>query len=208
MPRPFLTDQAKRALLEAVRTVEAHSSAELVVSVRPRSGSYLHAGLIGGIVGALAVLVFLLFSPWEFRLVWFVLDPLFAGVLAGLVTSRSVILRRLLTRRRDRIHWVDQAAAAEFLARRIHRTAGRTGMLLYVSLLEREAALVVDLGVETLAQTEGWRHAVEEILEAVRSGQDGVAVAERVKALAPILSPALVRSAQDVDELADEVHER
>jgi putative membrane protein len=208
MARPFLTDEAKRALLEAVRTIEAHSSAELVVSVRPQSGSYLHADLIGGIVAALAALAFLLFSPWEFRLVWFVLDPLLAGTLVGFVTSSSPALRRLLTRRHDRIRWVDKAAAAEFIEKRIHRTVGRTGMLLYISLLEREAALVVDLGVETLAQTEGWRHALDGIQEAVRSSQDGIAVAEKVKALAPILAPALVRSAEDVDELADEVCER
>ena len=208
MARPFLTDEAKRALLEAVRTIEANSSAELVVSVRPRSGSYLHADLIGGIVAARAALAFLLFSPWVFRLVWIVLDPLLAGALVGFVTSRSPALRRLLTRRRDRIRWVDKAAAAEFIEKRIHRTAGRTGMLLYISLLEREAALVVDLGVETLAQTEGWRHALEEIQETVRNGQDGIAVAEKVKVLAPLLAPALVRSAEDVDELADEVCER
>lgn len=212
MARPFLTEEAKRALLEAVRTIEANSSAELVVSVRPRSGSYLQADLIGGIVAALAALAFLLYSSWEFPLVWIVLDPLIAGALAGFITARSPTLRRILTPHRNRIRWVDKAAAAEFIEKRIHRTAGRTGMLLYISLLEREAALVVDLGVEPLTQAEGWRHALEEIQEAVRAGQDGVAVARHVKALAPILAPilapALVRSAEDVDELADEVCEK
>ena len=208
MAQPFLTDESKRALLAAVREIEACSSAEVVVSVRPRSGFYLHADLIGGIAAAVAVLVILLFSPWEFRLAWFVVDPLVSGALAGLATSRSAVLRRLLTRRRDRIRWVHEAAAAEFIAKRIHRTAARTGILLYVSVLEREAAFVVDLGVQTLATTDSWRHAVGDLLEAVRGGADGVEVAAKLQALAPILTPALVRAEEDVDELSDEVCEQ
>ena len=48
MAKPFLTDESKAALAEAVRAVESCSSAELVVAVRPRSGSWLHADLMAG----------------------------------------------------------------------------------------------------------------------------------------------------------------
>jgi putative membrane protein len=94
-----------------------------------------------------------------------------------------------------------------FVEKRIHRTTGRTGILLYISLLERDAAVVVDLGVETVAATQGWKAAVAGIETAVRRGEDGATVARRVETLAALLSPVLVRSLDDVDELANEVDE-
>jgi putative membrane protein len=207
MAQPFLSDAAKQALTDAVRDVESRSSAELVVAVRARSGSYLHADLIAGILVALAGLTGLLFSPWPFALVWFVIDPLLAGILGALLASRLPVVRRALTLPRVRRSQVETAARSTFVEKRIHGTAGRTGILLYVSLLEREAAVIHDLGVDTLATTDGWRDAVGRIEVAVRQGEDGLAVAALVRALGDLLAPAFVRSHQDVDELANEVCE-
>jgi putative membrane protein len=207
MARPFLTDEAKKALREAAEGVEACCSAELVIAVRPRSGSYRDADLSAAILAGLAALTFLLFSPWPFRLVWFLVDPAVAGALAALASSRSPALRRLLTSRAARRERVRTAARATFLERHIHATAGRTGVLLYFSVLEREVEPVVDLGVEPLMETEEWKRAVGALQEEVRRGKTGVEVAPLVRALGAVLSPVLIRSAEDVDELADEVVE-
>ena len=205
MAKPFLTDESKAALAEAVRAVESCSSAEMVVAVRPRSGSWLHADLIWGVLAGLAALAVLLYSRWEFELIWFLIDHALAGALAGLAASRSDFLRRVFVRPATRVRRVETAARSVFIERRIHGTVGRTGILLYVSILEREAAFVVDVGVEALAATDAWKKATGEIQEAVRQGADGTAVAARLRDLATHLSPALERSADDVDELANEV---
>jgi putative membrane protein len=207
MARPFLTDATKKALTGAVQAVEAGSSAELVISVRPSSGYYLHADLLAGLAAAFAALAVLLYAPKTFGLAWFILDPLFAAALGAFVSSRSPALRRRLTPPSVRRRQVETAARAMFVEKRIHRTTGRTGILLYISLLERDAAVVVDLGVEPAAATDGWKEAMAGIETAVRRGEDGAAVARRVESLAAVLSPLLVRSADDVDELANEVDE-
>jgi putative membrane protein len=205
MARPFLTDESKAAFSAAVHAVESCSSAELVVAVRPQSGSYLHADLISGIVAGLAALAVLLYSRWEFALMWFLIDPVLAGALAGLAASRSAAVRRALIPGTVRRRRVETAARSTFVERRIHGTGGRTGILLYISVLEREAAVVVDVGVEALAATDAWRKAIGEIEDAVRSGANGAAVAARIHGLAVLLGPALERSATDVDELSNEV---
>lgn len=208
MAKPFLTEESKRHLAEAVQAVEAVSSAELVVAVRPRSGSYLHADLLAGVVAALAALLVLLFSPWEFALVWFFIDPVLAGILAGALSSRWPALRRALTLPATRRRMVEVLARATFLEKGVHKTRGRTGILLYVSVLEREAEVVVDSGVEPLLPTESWQHAVNGIRLSVRLGEDASVVARQVRELAELLGTALVRAADDVDELANEVCEQ
>jgi putative membrane protein len=205
MARPFLNDESKAALSEAVRAVESCSSAELVIAVRPWTGGYLHADLTFGILTGLAALAVLLFSPWVFAPIWCLIDPILIGGLAGLLGSRSARLRRAFTPWRERRRRVEAAARSTFVERRAHGTTGRTGILLYVSVLEREAAFVVDVGVEVLAATDGWMRAAGEIEQAVRNKEDGVAVAARICVLASLLGPALARSENDVDELPNEV---
>jgi putative membrane protein len=205
MAKPFLTPESKAALSEAVRAIESCSSAELVIAVRHRTGSYLHADLLFGILAGVAALAFLLFSPWIFSPLWIVIDPIVIGGLAGLAAAWSSRLRRSLTPLAMRRRRIETAARSTFVERRVHGTTGRTGILLYVSVLEREAALVVDVGVEALAAMDGWKAAVGEIETAVRNKEDGVAVAARLRGLATLLSSALVRGADDVNELPDEV---
>lgn len=207
MGKPFLTDDAKKALTEAVREVEASTSAELVVAVRARSGSYLHADLIAGIAAGLAALAFLLFSARAFGLLAFMVDTVVVGLLGGLIASRFPGLRRALTRPGVRRRLAETAARCLFLEKRVHGTTGRTGFLLYVSVLEREAVMVTDVGLEALAATESWQRAIGAIEAGVRQGEDGIRIAERVRALAGICGPALPRAHDDVDELANEVCE-
>lgn len=207
MGKPFLTDEAKKALTEAVREVEACTSAELVVAVRARSGFYLHADLIVGIAVALAALAFLLFSEREFGLLAFIVDTVVAGLLGGLIASRFPDLRRMLTRPAVRRRLAETAARSLFVEKRVHGTAGRTGFLLYVSVLEREAVFVTDVGLEPLAATDSWQKIIGAIEDGVRQGEDGVRVAERVRAFASVCGPALPRTHDDVDELANEVWE-
>lgn len=207
MAKPFLTDEARRAFTAAVRDVEAVSSAELVVAVRARSASYLHAGLLAGIAVGVAALAFLLFSHQVFGILWLVLDPVLAGALGALAASRSTAVRRLLTRPADRRRQAETAARALFVEKRVHGTAGRTGILFYVSVLEREAVVVTDVGLEALTVTESWQRIVAALERAVRQGEDGLQVAERLKTLAACLAPALPCAPDDVDELPDEVCE-
>lgn len=205
MARPFLSDEAKQAFTDAVAAVEAVCSAELVVAVRARSGSYLHADLAAGLVAAFVAIGVLLYSPWPFGLIWFLLDPLLAGLAVGLLATRLPAVRRAFTPRAERRARVEAAARSVFVEKRVHATTGRTGVLLYISLLERDAALVVDVGVETLARSAAWQEAAGEVLGRVRRGEDGVAVAAALRGLAAVLAPALARSADDVDELPNEV---
>jgi putative membrane protein len=207
MAKPFLSDEAKRALTDSVRDVEAVTSAELVVAVRARSGSYLHADLTAGVLAAIVTLAVLLFSHWEFGLLWFVIDPLLAGLLLGWISSWTRGLRRALTGAADRRRQVETAARSLFVEKRVHGTVGRTGMLLYISLLERESVIVPDLGLEALVATEPWKTAAAAIEAAVHRKEDGVQVAQKIRGLGPVLAPVLPCAADDVDELANEVCE-
>ncbi len=203
----FLDEQAKTALGAAVRSIEARSSAEVVVAVRARSADYRQADVAAGALVAYAALGFMLFSPWPFELEWIFVDPLLAGVAGALLASPFPGVRRAFTSAAARRRAVESAARASFLEKHIGETGERTGLLVYVSLLERAAYVVADRSVRDAVDAKAWSAAVAAIDTAVARGATGEAVAACIAALGDILGRALPRRAGDVNELPDEVSE-
>ena len=64
------------------------------------------------------------------------------------LAHRTPALMRAIVPAARRRRQVERAAAEHFLAESVHGTRGRTGLLVYVSLLEERVALVPDLGIE------------------------------------------------------------
>jgi putative membrane protein len=135
------------AIRLAVHDAERGTSAELIVVVAARSGSYLDVALaIGAVVAMLALLV-ALFAPASFRPAAVAVEIPLAFGIAAWVAHRLPGLLRALTPAARIQQQVDRAAAAHFVAEAAHGTRGRTGLLVYVSLLEECVALVPDLGL-------------------------------------------------------------
>ena len=61
-------------------------------------------------------------------------------------------------------------ALRQFLARNVHITTQRTGVLLFVSLAERYAAVVADAGIDRQVRQEDWDGVVAELVEQARRG--------------------------------------
>ncbi|MCA9701311.1 MAG: hypothetical protein KC431_27560 [Myxococcales bacterium] len=201
----FLSEHGKQALRGAIEAVEGRSSAELVIVVRAASGSYLHADLIAGILGGMLTLAALLYMPVDFGLHSFLIDPPLLGLVFALFSWRLPVLRRLLTPRGQRDQRVLRGAQAAFFSKGVRRTSGATGILVYISQLERRAEVVADHGVLAAVDGGSWKAAVAAIDARVAAGADAAAVAEAIIGLAEVLEPVLPRSEDDVNELADEV---
>ena len=205
MARDILSDPEKAALLAAVKDVERRSAAEVVIAFRGRSGSYFEADLIAGILLALFALWFQLFSPWEFSLPAIIVSPAVAGALGAFLSSRAPNLRRLFTSRANRRERVRLGALAAFHEMRVSETRERTGVLVYVSCLERMAVVVPDGGVLRRVATQAWDEAVRAVEAAAAGHAPGMPVAVAVRGLGELLAVALPPREDDVNELPDEV---
>jgi putative membrane protein len=201
----FLTDADKAALAAAATAIEARSSAEILIVIRAQSDPYLHADLLAGIAAGVLLLWFQLFSPWEFSLPWILVGPILFGGATGLLVSRAPGTRRLLTGARWRERIVRNAARAEFLEQGIDTTRGRTGILVYVSILERMAEVVADRGVLRAVPAGEWNAKSTALKQAVAGGERADALAAHVSGLTDLLARALPRAADDEDELSHEV---
>jgi putative membrane protein len=199
----FLDAAARAAFTTAIEAIEGASAAEVVVAVRRRSAAYLHANVAIGAAVAIAGLAAMLFSAHDFALTSILVDPFVVGGLAGAAVELLPGIKRLLSPRRMRRREVLRAARATFVERGVHRTRDRSGVLVYISWLEREVVLVPDSGIERVLAGDTGNDATRTLTAAIRDG--GGAVARELGRLAPALGAGMPRRADDTNELPDDV---
>ena len=166
MKRAKFDDAAREALTDCVRKIEANTDAELVLVVRARSGSYRHADYLFGALLAFAVLLFLLFSPFDFHQYWVAIDVALLFLLGAFVSSRSNSLRRFFTSKKFRRDAVRTSAAAMFYEAGIANTAAEMGLLIYLSILERRLEVIADRGILKGVNALEWNQILFDLHEA------------------------------------------
>ncbi len=198
----FLDDAARKGFARAVETVENASAVEVVIAVRHTSGTDRQVNAIVGAVVAFAGLAIMLFAPRTFSMPAILVYPFVVGLLAAWLVELLPHLKRRLTPRRWRRAHVTRAALAAFVERGVHATTGRSGLLVFISWLEREVALVPDLGLARDVDDGVLARAEDELSRAMPRG---TAVAAGLEALAPAMARAMPHRADDVNELPDAI---
>lgn len=203
----FFEPDARSRTAAAVRELEKLTSAEVVVALRKSSGSYRAADFLFGGLLALATLAAIVFVPAAIDPVTAPLDALLSFLIGASLCRRMPGLRRRLTRGPVRRTNVATAARAAFVELGVSRTRGRWGVLVYLSMLEREVEVVADIGIDPSALGEEWQRAVEALRAAARRADlEGFLAA--LGELGPLLGRLHPYSADDVNELPDEVSAR
>ena len=202
--RAFLDPAAKRRTTEAVRAIEARTSAEVVVAVRPAAERHIATSVVFGAAVAALALVVMLVSPQVYDVRTMPVDALLAFVLAGLLSHFVPALKRVLTPKTRRLAAARRGASAAFVELGIQKTKQRTGVLVFVSLFERTAVVVADEGVPTALLGEAYETRLAELTRST-AVLDVDAFLAALGEFGTLLAGVLPRRPDDVNELSDEV---
>ena len=200
-----LDEPGQRALAQAIARLEASSALEIVVALRGRSGSYLATALIAGLAIAWATLAVQILAPWPIPHLALLVEPPLLGLLGGWLVARSPLLLRLFTPEAVRRRRALREAMATFVEKSIALTRGRTGLLVYFSLLEGQLVVLGDRAVTGAVTATPWAERVAAFEKAVQGAQDGGAFAAALEAFAAPLAAVLPPLPSDENELPDEV---
>lgn len=207
------------AVRQAVVAAEAESSGEIVPYVVPASDPYPDAAWKGAAFGAMAAAL----AAWAVHrwagfwgggelLFWMVLPPAAGGALALLAVHLAPALRRWLAGAELIDRRTRQRAAAAFVEQEVFRTAGRTGILIFLSLFERRVVVLADSGIHARVADGEWDAMVARIVEGIRRGDPGEALAAAIRDCGDLLvrhglrHPA-GREGELGDHLADELRQ-
>lgn len=208
--RALFSESDLRRVEEAIRDAEARTRGEVVAAAVPASGDYPGAAWTGACLGALSallalVLAHLLTDVWGLGAPLWALLAAAGGAAAGyLAVGRSDALQRLLTADEVLDRQVALAARAAFVDHEVFATRDRSGVLLYVSLLEHRVVVLGDSGVEAHVAPGEWDEIVAGIVAGIREDRAADALVAAIVRVGDILDRrGLERRSDDRDELAN-----
>lgn len=206
--RLFSKDDRRR-IDEAVHEAERGTSGEIVVVIVDSSDDYAQAPWRSAF--ALAGLVLLAdFAYRHFATFWFswnadtlTLAVVIASVLGFLAASWPP-WRRALAGNLRMHHAVRRAAEAAFAKSRVSETRDRTGILLFLSLTERQVVVLPDIGIATKAPEAAWTGVVESVVKGMKADRPADALVAAVKSCGDALRAAgFVARPDDANEIPD-----
>jgi putative membrane protein len=211
--RSFFTPQDIHEIEVAVKAAETRTSGEIVPYVVGRSDDYPEAtwkaaalgALLGGLLAALAHEVG---HFWGYSLAWIALPP-FAGAAGGILAALVPALRRRLVSSAQLADQVERRARTAFLEQEVFKTRERTGILIFLSLLEHRVVVLADSGINAKVEQREWDGIVAALVAGIRAGTPGAALAHAIERCGALLAERQVeRRADDRDELDDRLRIR
>ncbi len=211
-PHDLFSATDRDRIAGAVRRAEEHSRGEIVIAVAASSDHYEGAIWRGATFGGLAAPLLLALFGWAAG--WWGAPPLWmtllataGGAAAALMAVRlSGTLARWLTPAEEIERRVARAARDAFLEHEVFATRDRSGVLLFLSLLERRVVVLGDVGIDAVVEPGEWEEIVDGVARGIRSGRPADAVVAAVERCGVLLQRAgLERRPDDRDELSNEI---
>ncbi|TFI59402.1 hypothetical protein E2493_04185 [Sphingomonas parva] len=220
-----LSEAEHQAVSAAVARAEQASDGEIVTIVAPRSDAYHDVGLHYAVLAMLLVPCALAVLPqawidWGLGLVFgwnaapgraALMVLLFVLMTVKFLAVRFLLawmpLRMALTPAITKTRRVRRRAIELFRASAEQRTAGRTGILLYLSQLEHRAEIVADQAIHSRVDADAWGEAMTELIEQVKAGQTGAGMALAVEKIGAVLAEHLPASHENPNEIPDRLIE-
>lgn len=170
--RPMFTEADQARVAKAVSDAEELTSGEIVPYVVRQSGRYEAAVWRGAAVWSVLVLLVTmlvhqfydgwglgwLFSGWGVAA-----TVVTAGSLGALITAFVPPVKRLMAGPNTLAERVHLRSMRAFVEEEVFLTRDRTGILLFVSLLEHRIEVLGDEGINAKVSADDWVHVVERI---------------------------------------------
>lgn len=126
---------------------------------------------------------------------------------AALLILRYRPLRLALTPRSTKARRVHRRAVDVFRTAAERRTAGRTGILIYLSMGEHRAEIVADQAITAVTSPETWAEALGDLLVEAKRGAYGDGIVLAVEQVGAVLAEHFPKSDDNPNEIPDKLIE-
>ncbi len=213
----LLSSEEKKRIGDAVLAAEANTGGEIVTAIIPESDDYAFRELLFAIAAGIItfIVLALLMAPFNRlldRLFWTesaALLPLSMGAVSLAIGTISYVLfqipamDRLVVGRQAMADAVRNRALRHFVESAAYDTVDRTGVLLFISILERRVELIADKGINAKVAPDTWDRIVSSLVRGIGENQTAEAIVTAVKEIGMILAEQVPPRPDDENELTD-----
>jgi len=206
-----LTAEEQEQITSAVQRAERRTNAEIVPMIVGRSGLYRDAQHRAGLIVALITLSVLLtgetlWLPWGWHAsnaVWLLVAVVLAYAGGTRIGMWPPVIRLVTSHERMR-HKVTVRAERAFAQHVVSQTRDRTGVLIMLSMLERQIYVLPDRSLAALVNAERWTDVVQAAVERLHQGDIADGLSQAIDACGLVLAEACPnRLGDNPNELPD-----
>jgi putative membrane protein len=201
----FFSQQEKEEIRRAIKSVETRTSGEVAVILVDRSDPYPEGEFLGGILigGLLAFVTALWFFHGQ---IWFLIPLHFLFFLPlYLLFQKIPVLKTPFLGARRKEAAVRRRALQAFYEKGLYKTHRHTGVLFFLSLLERKVWVLADKGIYEKIKQETLNQFAGQVSAGVRDRLAGQALVQAIQGAGNLLAEHFPITPGDIDELPDEV---
>jgi putative membrane protein len=203
----MLTEQDNKAIEEAIKKAESGTSGEIVFATAPASAHYLHANLLGALIGMVVVTAVFLILPLEHTLttlLWteFISFAVFYSLLPHLPWRRWIISDQEMDAR------VHDAAFMQFYSSGLYKTRESNGVEIYLSFFERRVVVIGDRAIHEKMGEQHWQVVRDVIIKGMKEGNVCGGICAAIESCGKALAKHFPHRPDDVNELPDQVVNR
>jgi len=204
----FFTAEEQQRITRTVQEAERQTTGEIVPMVVSASHDYPEAALVGAATLSLPTALVAAYATgsffwWHDEILWLFLGYLLLLLpLARMLLRLPVLLRPFISRRRAVIE-VERAALARFYSEGLQATRDATGVLIYISVLERRVWILGDRGINERLAPEVWQEFVTALVTGIRENRQGEALCTVIAGIGALLHTHFPPKADDRNELGD-----
>lgn len=201
----FFTEEEKRRITDTTRETESRTIGEIAVMVVDSSDRYMEAEVIGGmLLGSLFSLIITVSyfhsSIWSFIPLGFLFFFPFLFLFKKVHVLKTAFIG--MKRKEDTVRL---RAVRAFYEKGLYKTKNNTGVLFFLSLLERKVWVLADKGIHEKIGQETLNKFASTVSQGIKDGRACDALCEAIKETGDLLSRYFPITPDDTDELPDEV---
>jgi putative membrane protein len=204
----YLSPDQVAKITAAVQKAELKTMGELVPMIVKRSSAIGHVPYSCYLVLlSCSLMVFLSWEPqWALAYHWQILVALILLSFGlGTVLARLTVVQRWFVPEADEEAQVWQRAQTEWALQKVQKTESRTGILIFVSVMERKAVVLADEGIARHYKPETWQEIVTLLTRHLHRGEWVQGFEKAIERCGEILSVQMPAQSRNPNEIHDEL---
>ncbi|MDO9578890.1 MAG: hypothetical protein Q7J16_13485 [Candidatus Cloacimonadales bacterium] len=216
-----LKEADKKKISEAVKQAESKTSGEIVTAFIRESYDYaIYELIFAVIVSFVYFAVLLLFVPhirtwlqsmfWDYSSAHLVAFYGFSTFLVGTIfyfLANVAAIDRCIVPGKIRQKKVHERALLHFMDSGVSYTRDRTGILIFISILERRVELLADSGINEKIEQTQWQQILNNVIEGIKHGNFTDHLVQSIQDCGELLAEHFPIKKDDTNELANEIEE-
>ncbi len=191
----YLKDADLSVIENSIFEAEKTTNAEIIPMVVKSSTA------TGHVAPLLSLVLFCLILLLEITIHWWTPLTLPLCYLIAIWLSRFFWVQRFLTSNRDESQQVARQAEVEFYRRGFHKTQGRTGVLIYLSMMEHKAIVLADEAIAHQFPPETWQQVLDLLLKELKTKNMKQGFVLAIEKCAQVLAEKFPKNAADTNEI-------